>query len=119
MSSIVDEPGKDSGCTAVVALLHERDLYVANAGVLQDVYIALKLVPNYHNFTTGDSRCVVCRGGRALEMSFDHKPEDQIEFDRIKNAGGRVTLDGRVNGGLNLSRAIGDHGYKMVFIPND
>lgn len=47
-------------------------------------------------------------------MSFDHKPEDQIEFDRIQKAGGRVTLDGRVNGGLNLSRAIGDHGYKMV-----
>lgn len=47
-------------------------------------------------------------------MSLDHKPEDQIEFERIKKAGGRVTLDGRVNGGLNLSRAIGDHGYKTV-----
>lgn len=91
MNNITDEPGKDSGCTAVVALLHEKDLYVANAG---------------------DSRCVVCRNGKALEMSFDHKPEDQIELDRIKKAGGRVTLDGRVNGGLNLSRAIGDHGYK-------
>lgn len=91
MNNITDEPGKDSGCTAVVALLHEKDLYVANAG---------------------DSRCVVCRSGKALEMSFDHKPEDQIEFDRIQKAGGRVTLDGRVNGGLNLSRAIGDHGYK-------
>jgi len=28
------------------------------------------------------------------------------------NAGGKVTPDGRVNGGLNLSRAIGDHAYK-------
>ncbi|XP_055534879.1 probable protein phosphatase CG10417 [Wyeomyia smithii] len=92
MNNITDEPGKDSGCTAVVALLHEKELLVANAG---------------------DSRCVVCREGKALEMSFDHKPEDQIEFDRIQKAGGRVTLDGRVNGGLNLSRAIGDHGYKM------
>nr|2I0O_A Chain A, Ser/Thr phosphatase [Anopheles gambiae] len=86
------EPGKDSGCTAVVALLHGKDLYVANAG---------------------DSRCVVCRNGKALEMSFDHKPEDTVEYQRIEKAGGRVTLDGRVNGGLNLSRAIGDHGYKM------
>lgn len=92
MNNITDEPGKDSGCTAVVALLHDKELFVANAG---------------------DSRCVVCRNGKALEMSIDHKPEDQVEFDRIQKAGGRVTLDGRVNGGLNLSRAIGDHGYKM------
>ncbi|EAA11252.5 AGAP006171-PA [Anopheles gambiae str. PEST] len=92
MKTITDEPGKDSGCTAVVALLHGKDLYVANAG---------------------DSRCVVCRNGKALEMSFDHKPEDTVEYQRIEKAGGRVTLDGRVNGGLNLSRAIGDHGYKM------
>ena len=40
-------------------------------------------------------------------MSADHKPEDDIEMKRIKNAGGKVTADGRVNGGLNLSRAIG------------
>ena len=58
-------------------------------------------------------RCVVCRDGQAVEMSFDHKPEDDIEMKRIKNAGGKVTPDGRVNGGLNLSRAIGDHAYKQ------
>lgn len=92
MSSIVEEPGKDSGCTAVVAILHGKDLYVANAG---------------------DSRCVVCRNGQSLDMSIDHKPEDNLEYTRIKNAGGRVSMDGRVNGGLNLSRAIGDHAYKM------
>ena len=40
-------------------------------------------------------------------MSYDHKPEDELELARIKNAGGKVTMDGRVNGGLNLSRAIG------------
>lgn len=86
-----EDPGNDSGCTAVVALLVGRELYVANAG---------------------DSRCVVCRDGKAIEMSFDHKPEDELERTRINKAGGRVTQDGRVNGGLNLSRAIGDHAYK-------
>jgi len=40
-------------------------------------------------------------------MSDDHKPEDPSEQDRIVNAGGHVTCDGRVNGGLNLSRALG------------
>lgn len=86
-----DLPGNDSGCTAVVGLLRASTLYVANAG---------------------DSRCVVCRDGQAVEMSFDHKPEDEPEMKRIEAAGGKVTPDGRVNGGLNLSRAIGDHTYK-------
>lgn len=93
IDSIIEEPGKDSGCTAVVAILKNDVLYVANAG---------------------DSRCVVCRDGKAIEMSFDHKPEDELEHDRIVKAGGKVTNDGRVNAGLNLSRAIGDHAYKMV-----
>ena len=46
-------------------------------------------------------------------MSIDHKPEDDDERRRIEKAGGKVTADGRVNGGLNLSRAIGDHSYKL------
>lgn len=50
---------------------------------------------------------MVCRKGTAIEMSLDHKPEDPLEWQRILNAGGKVTCDGRVNGGLNLSRAIG------------
>lgn len=86
-----EEPGSDSGTTAVVALIRGKQLIVANAG---------------------DSRCVVSENGKAVDMSYDHKPEDEVELARIKNAGGKVTMDGRVNGGLNLSRAIGDHFYK-------
>ncbi|XP_049792766.1 probable protein phosphatase CG10417 isoform X4 [Schistocerca nitens] len=92
-AKVTEEPGSDSGCTAVVALLKGQELYVANAG---------------------DSRCVVCRNGQAVEMSLDHKPEDECELERIEKAGGKVTTDGRVNGGLNLSRAIGDHAYKQA-----
>ena len=50
---------------------------------------------------------MVCREDKAIDMSIDHKPEDDPESARIIAAGGRVTEDGRVNGGLNLSRAIG------------
>lgn len=89
---LILQPGSDSGCTAVVAILKDRDLYVANAG---------------------DSRCVLCREGNAFELSLDHKPEDEGELERIKKAGGTVNNDGRVNGGLNLSRALGDHAYKQ------
>ena len=49
-------------------------------------------------------------------MSADHKPEDEIELNRIKNAGGKVTPDGRVNGGLNLSRAIGNFYHSLSMI---
>lgn len=44
-------------------------------------------------------------------MSRDHKPTDPQEYARIKKAGGFVA-DGRVNGCLNLSRALGDMEYK-------
>jgi protein phosphatase 1G len=75
----------------VVAVLSGAALVVANAG---------------------DSRCVLCRrGGVALDMSLDHKPEDEPELARILAAGGEVT-EGRVEGNLNLSRAIGDLNYK-------
>ncbi|KAL0842185.1 hypothetical protein ABMA28_014348 [Loxostege sticticalis] len=90
--SLTEEPGNDSGCTAVVALLRGNELFVANAG---------------------DSRCIICREGKAIDMSIDHKPEDTPELERITKAGGKVSNDGRINGGLNLSRAIGDHSYKQ------
>lgn len=45
-------------------------------------------------------------------MSFDHKPMDNPEYNRVRKAGGQVR-EGRVQGDLNLSRAIGDHRYKL------
>ena len=44
-------------------------------------------------------------------MSFDHKPSNPEEEKRINEAGGTVEWD-RVNGNLNLSRALGDFTYK-------
>ena len=59
----------------------------------------------------GDSRAVAYQDNKTVELSKDHKPEDPIEIERITKAGGSVTY-GRVNGGLNLSRALGDLEYK-------
>lgn len=57
--------------------------------------------------------CLI-RLGEAIEMSEDHKPQSLIEKTRIKKAGGYVSCpEGRVNGGLNLSRGLGDHSYKQ------
>jgi len=83
--------GPTAGCTAVVAVIVKDEIVCANAG---------------------DSRCVFSRNGRAVAMSRDHKPNDHDEAMRIHKAGGFVT-DGRVNGSLNLSRALGDMEYKQ------
>lgn len=61
----------------------------------------------------GDSRAVLCRKGNAVPLSYDHKPENDSERKRIQGAGGDI-INGRVNGGLNLSRSFGDFNYKRV-----
>jgi len=67
----------------------------------------------------GDSRAVLCRAGKAIELSEDHKPELKKEEERIIKAGGQIKQIGPchridfVQGwGLNLSRALGDFEYK-------
>jgi serine/threonine protein phosphatase PrpC len=51
-------------------------------------------------------------GGKCVPLSFDHKPENPVEIDRIYKAGSTIT-DGRVDGNLNLTRALGDLKYKQ------
>ncbi|KAG2257328.1 hypothetical protein Bca4012_094515 [Brassica carinata] len=82
------------GSTAVTAILiNGRKLWVANVG---------------------DSRAVLSKGGRAVQMSTDHEP--RAERSSIEDRGGFVSnLPGdvpRVNGQLAVSRAFGDKGLK-------
>jgi len=63
----------------------------------------------------GDSRAMLVKNGKCQALSEDHKPENPIETKRIQNAGGRVVKIGpcyRVDGNLNLSRALGDFHLK-------
>lgn len=62
----------------------------------------------------GDSRAVLCRAGRPVALTCQHKPVGE-ERDRIENSGGFVVHE-RVNGILNVSRAFGDHCMKSVVI---
>ncbi|XP_010443659.1 PREDICTED: probable protein phosphatase 2C 78 [Camelina sativa] len=85
------------GSTAVVSVLTPDKIIVANCG---------------------DSRAVLCRNGKAIALSSDHKPDRPDELDRIEAAGGRVIYwDGpRVLGVLAMSRAIGDNYLKPYVI---
>lgn len=44
---------------------------------------------------------------QAYNLSRDHKPDLEVERERILKAGGFIHA-GRVNGSLNLARAIGN-----------
>ncbi|CAM8950110.1 unnamed protein product [Rhodiola kirilowii] len=87
-------PDRDAvGSTAVVAVVTRYEIIVANCG---------------------DSRAVLCRGGKAIALSSDHKPDRPDELERIESAGGRVIYwnGPRVLGVLAMSRAIGDNYLK-------
>uniref|UniRef100_A0A7N0U9J3 protein-serine/threonine phosphatase n=1 Tax=Kalanchoe fedtschenkoi TaxID=63787 RepID=A0A7N0U9J3_KALFE len=88
---------KTIGSTAVVAVVGEEEVVVANCG---------------------DSRAVICRSGVAVALSTDHKPNRPDERERVEAAGGRViNWNGfRVLGVLATSRSIGDHYLKPFII---
>ncbi|XP_077988035.1 protein phosphatase 1L-like [Glandiceps talaboti] len=63
----------------------------------------------------GDSRGVLCdHTGKAIPLSYDHKPQQLRERKRIKKAGGFISYNGvwRVAGILATSRALGDYPLK-------
>jgi len=85
--------GEDkSGSTAVCVLISPSHFFLANCG---------------------DSRAVLSRGGKACISTYDHKPVNPQEKERIQRAGGSVMIQ-RVNGSLAVSRALGDFEYKQV-----
>lgn len=80
-----------AGCTSCVCLITPDTIYCANSG---------------------DSRAVLAtKAGKVIELSHDHKPDNEIEYNRVK-AGGGFVEEGRVQGVIAVSRAIGDWEYK-------
>jgi serine/threonine protein phosphatase PrpC len=84
---------KESGCTLVMALFHKKTRQIAMVNV-------------------GDSRAVLQFNNKFIETK-DHKPDNLIEFNRIRSAGSFVEKN-RVGGILALSRAIGDWSLKKI-----
>jgi protein phosphatase PTC1 len=136
-------PLKNSGCTAVIAVLRWEDrvpnaqsstgsVLFAPAAVSaikhageggeptdspvepaagQQVEARLRSEASrqrvLYTANVGDARIVLCRNGRALRLSYDHKGSDENEGRRVASAGGLI-LNNRVNGVLAVTRALGD-----------
>jgi len=100
----VRESAEGTGATAVTCLILGSKMVLANAG---------------------DSRAVLCKKGKAVDLTEDHKPVNALERARIEAAGGWLEeeplstggIGYRVNGNLNLSRALGDLRYKDAAMP--
>eukprot|EP00580_Thalassiosira_gravida_P008307 CAMPEP_0201632388 /NCGR_PEP_ID=MMETSP0493-20130528/6041_1 /ASSEMBLY_ACC=CAM_ASM_000838 /TAXON_ID=420259 /ORGANISM="Thalassiosira gravida, Strain GMp14c1" /LENGTH=570 /DNA_ID=CAMNT_0048103905 /DNA_START=126 /DNA_END=1839 /DNA_ORIENTATION=+ len=89
-------PLERSGCTGVVVLITPSHTLCANAG---------------------DSRAILSKksdeksSGVVLPLSFDHKPNKDVERCRVEKDGGFVKTK-RVDGGLAVSRCFGDFEFK-------
>ena len=130
-------PLKNSGCTAVTAVLRWEDRIPNSQSATGSTALAPATVnaakveargdsdaqPTaateaklketatrqrvLYTANVGDARIVLCRNGKALRLSYDHKGSDENEGKRIAGAGGLI-LNNRVNGVLAVTRALGD-----------
>lgn len=91
--AIAEKEGYKSGTTAVTLLLLDDYIVVSNVG---------------------DSEAVVCRDGKAVQLSILHTPLNEDEKKRVAAAGGTIVFYGqyRVNGVLAVTRSIGDRMLK-------
>ncbi|KAF2225958.1 phosphatase 2C-like domain-containing protein [Elsinoe ampelina] len=134
-------PLKNSGCTAVIAVLRWEDRIpnshsaTGSTAIAPAAAAAVKAASEssspktelttvassqeaklreaasrqrvLYTANVGDARIVLCRNGKALRLSYDHKGSDENEGKRIAGAGGLI-LNNRVNGVLAVTRALGD-----------
>ncbi|KAJ2424457.1 phosphatase 2C [Coemansia sp. RSA 2531] len=98
-----------SGCTAAVAYLQVKESVAGDNATTRQrtLYCA----------NVGDARAVLSRAGTAVRLTYDHKGDDVHECTRISESGGYV-FNGRVNGILAVTRALGDSSLKQFVIGN-
>ncbi|KAL2270932.1 hypothetical protein VTJ83DRAFT_303 [Remersonia thermophila] len=86
-SLVLSKEDLSSGGVATVVYLDDEDLYVANVGDIQAMLIQTD--------------------GQAKMLTKKHDPADPVERARIREAGGWVSRQGRMNDTLPVSRAFG------------
>ena len=81
---------REMGTTANVVLLTKNHIYISNVG---------------------DSLSVMFKNGKAVKLNQEHKTTLRSEYERIQKSGGHI-YNNRIEGKLNLTRAIGDLIFK-------
>lgn len=77
----------EMGTTAVICLIKQNYIYISNVG---------------------DSMAVMYKNGKAEQLTVEHKVSLSSERARIEKSGARV-INNRIEGRLNLTRAIGNY----------
>ncbi|KAI7872881.1 phosphatase 2C-like domain-containing protein [Spinellus fusiger] len=101
-----EKEGKFSGCTAIVAFAQVKGEKVTSC-----------VERILHTGNVGDARAVLCRRGKAVRLSYDHKGSDRQEAKRIMDLGGFM-MNNRVNGVLAVTRSLGDSVMKEFVVGN-
>lgn len=90
-----------------IQFIHQKILQVTTAGSTANIVVYAKLENKFYVANVGDSRAIMTENNQTKQITRDHKPSDPIERDMIIKRRGSV-INGRVNGNLAVSRAIGD-----------
>ncbi|KAI9020502.1 phosphatase 2C-like domain-containing protein [Hyaloraphidium curvatum] len=120
---LADRKGLHSGCTAIVAYIRMESseegttLAASEGGAVAGEERPRRMQRILYTANVGDARAVLCRDGRAVRLSYDHKGSDPAEQQRIADAGGFV-VNNRVNGILAVTRSLGDTSMKDLIIGN-
>ncbi|KAI5292695.1 cysteinyl-tRNA synthetase, partial [Ascosphaera atra] len=86
-NDMIDQDDITTGAVGAVLYLQNMDMYVANVGNAEAI--------------------VVQSNGSFRHLTQKHDPAETSERERIRNAGGYVSRNGRLNDQLNVSRAFG------------
>lgn len=86
------------GCTAVSAFIRGKTVYTAGIG---------------------DSRIVLVRKDRTIRLTTDYKPTMRTEYQRLREAGLTVNVEGRIQRKLAVARTLGDFwcDHEGLFVP--
>ncbi|GAA6026999.1 hypothetical protein JCM8202_002819, partial [Rhodotorula sphaerocarpa] len=117
---VLPEAGTDTSAAAAAPSGHSPSLVPPTPAIpisAPAVSLPREKAPRRTLYTAnvGDARAVLCRAGKAIRLTYDHKGTDTKEAKRISDAGGYV-LNNRVNGVLAVTRSLGDSSMKEFVV---